>query len=45
MVVTRVREGLPGMPSHGGVEREGSTKVMVVDAADVEPAAAATVGA
>src|SRR5271166_5522468 len=45
MVVTRVREGLPGIPSHGGVEREVSTRVIVVVATKFEPAAAATVGA
>ena len=44
-VVTRVREGLPGIPSHGGVEREVSTKVIVVVATDVEPAAATRLGA
>ena len=41
MVVTRVREGLSGIPSHAGVEREASTKVIVVVATDVEPAAPA----
>ena len=45
IVVTRVREGLPGIPSHGGVEREVSTKVIVVVATEFEPAAAATLGA
>ena len=44
MVVTRVREGLSGMPAHGGVEREMSTKVSVVVATEFELAAAATVG-
>ena len=45
MVVKRVREGVPAVPSHGGVEREVSTKVIVVLVTDVEPAAAATDGA
>jgi hypothetical protein len=45
IVVTRVREGLPGTPSHGGVERAVSTKVIVVVATNVELPAAATVGA
>src|ERR1700733_4405871 len=44
-VVTRVREGFPGIPSHGGVDREVSTKVIVEVATDVEPAALARVGA
>jgi hypothetical protein len=42
-VVTRVREGLAGIPFHGGVERDVSTKVIVVVATDVELAAAPAV--
>ena len=45
MVVTRVRDGLPGIPSHGGVDRAVSTKVIVVVATDVELPAASTVEA
>jgi hypothetical protein len=42
MVVTRVREGFPGMPFHGGVGREVSTKVVVVVVTGSELAAPAT---
>lgn len=44
MVVTRVREALAGMPSHAGVAREVSTKVIVVCATGVALAAPATAG-
>jgi hypothetical protein len=43
MVVTRVREDFPGMPFHGGVGREVSTKVIVVVATGAEVAAPAAV--
>jgi hypothetical protein len=42
MVVTRVREGVPVMPFHGGVGREVSTKVIVVVVTGPELAAPAT---
>src|SRR5271165_3187121 len=46
MVVTIVRDGRAGMPSQGGVDREVSTKVIVVVATGVELVApTASVGA
>ena len=36
MVVTSVRDGRAAMPSQGGVDREVSTKVIVVVATEVE---------
>ena len=44
MVVTSVRDGRAGMPSHGGVDREGSMKVIVVVATVAEVAAATASG-
>jgi len=42
MVVTRVLEGFPAIPFHGGVGREVSTKVIVVVVTGSELAATAT---
>jgi hypothetical protein len=43
MVVTSVRDGFPGMPFHGGVLREVSTKVIIVFATCAELVAPAIV--
>jgi hypothetical protein len=41
MLVARVREGLAAMPPHEAVDRDESTKVIVVDATGTDAGAAA----